>query len=208
MLQSQRIKRHLLLLLAMGLLLVASVLQLPYDTPWERISVGSAWLCVLLMCAALLIGPLRRMRGELSPNNIHLRRDLGIWAALLSFLHFYAGNVIAMNPVYIEAFVRGPAVLTMQALRNQLFALGSIVGLIVAIIFIVLLAISSDRALRWIKPERWKKIQRSAHVALWLTVLHGIAFQLLEARFIPLALLVGATLVVFVLQWRGRRGLE
>jgi sulfoxide reductase heme-binding subunit YedZ len=157
------------------------------------------------MTVALIIGPLRRARGEVVPANIYIRRDLGIWAALLGFLHFYAGNVVAMNQVYIGTFVRGPLAPPIESLRNQLFSWGSILGLIIAIIFLVLLAISSDRALRWLKVSRWKKIQRSSHVALWLTVIHGVAFQLLEARFIPLVFLVVMAIAIFAVQLRGRR---
>jgi DMSO/TMAO reductase YedYZ heme-binding membrane subunit len=197
--------RHILMLTTSIMLLAGGVLVLSHDSLLERISITSAWICMFYMSTALVIGPLRRARGELAPANIHIRRDLGIWGALLGLLHFYAGNVVAMNQVYIGTFVRGPLAPSMESLRNQLFSWGSILGLIVALIFLLLLAISSDRALRWLQLSRWKKIQRSAHAALWLTVLHGIAFQLLESRIVPLVLLVTLTIAVFAIQLRGRR---
>jgi DMSO/TMAO reductase YedYZ heme-binding membrane subunit len=68
---------------------------------------------------------------------------------------------------------------------------------VIAILFLLLLAISSDRAVRWLGPQRWKKLQGSAQLVMWLTVIHGIAYQLLEARYIPLLvlLLVSATVL-------------
>lgn len=200
-----RAVRHLLFLAVNVLALGFCALVLPYADVWERISVGSAWLCMLLLCSALLIGPVRRAANRPAPANIHLRRDLGAWAALQAFVHFYAGNVVAMNQTYIQAFVRVDATPLSFELRDVLFSWGASGGLIVAIIFLVLLAISSDRALRWLGVGRWKKIQKSAHAVLWLTVLHGFAFQLLEARYGPLVLLALVTLAVFALQWRGRR---
>ena len=193
------------MLVASLLQLAGGVLILSQPDLLERISITSAWICMAYMTVALLLGPLRRARGEVVPANIYVRRDLGIWAALLGLLHFYAGNVVAMNQVYIGTYVRGPLVSSMELLRDQLFSFGSITGLIIAIIFLVLLAISSDRALRWLKVSRWKKIQRSSHVALWLTVFHGIAFQFLESRFIPLVLLAVMAIAIFFVRRRGRR---
>jgi DMSO/TMAO reductase YedYZ heme-binding membrane subunit len=200
-----RSKRHILIAMLLSLLLGLSALGLPYVTVWECLSVASAWLCMFMLSAAMTMGPLRRIGGQASPVNIYIRRDLGIWAALLGLLHFYVGNVVAMNPVYVGKFVRGVSAPPGEIVRDQLFSWGSIAGTIVAILFLMLLAISSDRALHWLRPERWKKIQKTAHLALWLTVLHGFAYQVLEARWLPLALLLAVTLLVLGIQIRGRR---
>ncbi|MCP3999333.1 MAG: hypothetical protein GY727_00250 [Gammaproteobacteria bacterium] len=197
--------RMILMLVATLMVLAAGVLILSQPNLLERISITSAWLCMFYMTVALLIGPLRRARGEVVPANIYIRRDVGIWAALLGLLHFYTGNVVAMNEVYIDTFVRGPFAPLTEMLRNQLFFWGSITGLIIAIFFLVLLAISSDWAIRRLKLSRWKKIQQISHVALWLTVVHGIAFQLLESRFIPLVSMVVMAIAIFLVQLRGRR---
>jgi methionine sulfoxide reductase heme-binding subunit len=192
-----RLKRNLGLLLGNLLLVLSGALVLPYSTLWERVSVTSAWLCMLLLTAALLIAPLQRLQGRQPPLNIYLRRDLGFWAAMQGLLHFVAGNVVAMNPLYVGTFVRGNAATPGLMLREVLFSGGAILGTVIAILFLLLLAISSDRAVRWLGPQRWKKLQGSAQLVMWLTVIHGIAFQLLEARYIPLLvlLLVSATVL-------------
>jgi DMSO/TMAO reductase YedYZ heme-binding membrane subunit len=197
-----RLKRNLGLLLGNLLLLLSGALVLPYPALWERISVASAWLCMLLLTAVLLIAPLQRLQGLQPPLNIYLRRDLGCWAALQGLLHFVAGNVVAMNPVYVGTFVRGNAAPPGPILREVLFSGGAILGTVIAILFLLLLAISSDRAVRWLGLVRWKKLQWSAHLVMWLTVIHGIAYQVLEARFIPLLLLLLMSAIVLIIRSR------
>ncbi len=195
----------MLMLTANTLLLVASGLWLPYSTLNERLSVGSAWVCMVFLCAAMLIGPLRRAAGKTAPANIYLRRDLGMWAALQAFIHFYFGTVVSMNQTYIQAFVHVDTPSLPIETRDQMFAWGSSMGLAAGAVLLLLLLISSDRALRLLSTERWKKLQKAAHLALWLTVIHGFVFQVLEARYLPLAVLAVITLFVFGLQFRGRR---
>ena len=200
-----RIRRHLGLLVASLVALTVGAWLAPYVTAWERVSVVSAWLCLGFLASALLIGPLQRIRGDDPPLNIYLRRDIGIWAALQGLLHFYAGNVVAMNSVYVAAFVRTPTPELPVTIRDPLFSFGATAGLVIAIIFLLLLAISSDRALRWLGPKKWKWLQRSAHASLWLTVTHGIAYQLLEARMLPLLATVLLSIWVIATQIRARR---
>jgi len=191
-----RLKRNLVVLLAGSLLLLVGEFVLLYPTRWERLSVASAWLCMALLVAVLVIGPLQRRDGRPPALNIYLRRDLGCWAALLGWLHFVAGNVVAMNALYVGTFVRGVAAPPGPAIREILFSGGAILGLIVAVLFLLLLAISSDRAIRLLGLARWKKLQWSAHLVLWLTILHGIAYQVLEARYLPMLGLLAASAVV------------
>ena len=157
------------------------------------------------LCGALLIGPILRMQGRPSQLNIYLRRDVGIWGALTGLLHFVAGNVVAMNQSYVGIFVQGATRPPDVGVREQLFSGGAILGTAVAILFLLLLAISSDLALRRLGPKLWKRLQRSAHVAVWFTVAHGIAFQLLESRYAALTMLTAMGVVLVISQWRARR---
>ena len=157
------------------------------------------------LCSALLVGPVYRIEGRAPQLNIYLRRDLGIWGAVTGLLHFVAGNVVAMNPLYIGSFVRGATFPPDAAFREPLFSGGAILGLLIAIIFLVLLAISSDWALRGLGAKTWKRLQRLAYIAMWLTVAHGIAFQILEARFLPLLILVVMSVALFAVRFRASR---
>jgi sulfoxide reductase heme-binding subunit YedZ len=199
-----RKNRNLLLLALSVVLMTGAAFVLPYATPWERISVASAWLGLVLIGAALLIGPLRLLDGREPPLNIHFRRDLGIWGALLGLLHFVAGNVVAMNQTYIGAFVSGAVAPPGMAAREQLFNWGSIFGTVVGLLFVLLLAISSDAALRRLGPKTWKRLQRSSLVAFWLTAAHGVAFQILEDRYMAMLLLIVASVAVMGFRLRAR----
>jgi DMSO/TMAO reductase YedYZ heme-binding membrane subunit len=98
--------------------------------------------------------------------------------------------------------------------RLELYSAAVIASLVVAALFVLLLAISSNRALGWLGQRRWKSLQRASYPAFALTVAHGFAFQLIEGR-VPwlvaaLALLVLAVLAAQLAGWqrvslRGRR---
>jgi DMSO/TMAO reductase YedYZ heme-binding membrane subunit len=205
---SRRTRHHLALAAGSAALLSAAVAILPYVTVAERLSVMSAWTCLGLLGAALLFGPLYLEHRRSQPANYYLRRDIGIWSAVHAGVHFYFGNVVAMNPVYIGRFVRAGDEPLSAAARDQLFTLGSVVGLLIAVVFLVLLLLSSDAAVRRIGLDRWKKLQRVALLALWLTLLHGVAFQLLEARFLPLALMLLVGVAIVLVRQRAYRATE
>ena len=200
-----RLSRHLLLLLANAALLGLGAVALTYPQMWERVSVASAWICTAFMGAALLMGPLRRAAGQRAPHNIYLRRDFGIWAALQGFLHFYAATVVSMNQTYLQTYVHVDLPPLSLETRDQMFSWGSSLGFAASLVLLLLFILSSDWSLRWLSAQRWKKLQKGAHLALWLTVLHGLVFQLLEARYAAFALLASITLLIFGLQYRGRR---
>lgn len=52
-------------------------------------------------------------------------------------------------------------------------------------LFLMLLAISNDLSLRVLKTKRWKSLQRWTYAAFVLTAAHGIAYQLIEKRHVP-----------------------
>ena len=167
---------------------------------------ATAWLSLVLMCTALMIGPLRRIDGRPSPISMYRRRDLGIWAALIGLVHFVAGNAVAMNERYLSLFVRDAVLAPSQSAREAIFSGSSILGTVVGVVFVLLLAISSDWAMHRLGPRLWKSLQRSALFAFWLTVAHGVGFQVLEGRILPLLILVAAALVVVSFRSRARRG--
>jgi sulfoxide reductase heme-binding subunit YedZ len=199
-----RLRQHLYFAFATTWLLVAA-LYLPYTSIWERISVASAWICMALLCAALMIGPIYRIGGRLRQANIYIRRDIGVWAGLTGLLHFVAGNVVAMNPIYVGAFVQGAVTPPGVPVREQLFSAGAILGTLIAILLLLLLAISSDWAIRRLGSKLWKRLQRSAHFALWLTIAHGLAYQILESRYLAMLVLVFMGAVLLGIQLRARR---
>lgn len=200
-----RLQRHGLMFAATAVLLLAGALWLPFPDRWMRLSVASAWLFTALLCTALLLGPLRNLSRT---QNNYLRRDIGIWAVFSGLVHFGAGNAVAMTGPYLQAFVREVPAFPGEAVRYQLFIWGSIAGLIIALLLLILLLLSNDQAIRWLGLSRWKRAQRSALVVLWLTLLHGVAFFLLEGRWWTLLLFVLMVFATAALRRHGKSARE
>ncbi|MEW5963774.1 MAG: hypothetical protein AB1749_09445 [Pseudomonadota bacterium] len=158
----------------------------------ESASLASAYLCLVLLSAALSIGPVRALSSGRPTLNSHLRRDIGIWAGLNGLAHVWLGTLVSMNAGYVTAFVKTAAAPPSAGVRNWLFSVGAVAGYIVGVLLLLLLALSSDRALRRLGAPRWKRLQRASYLALALTGLHGLAFQVLETRGASLIVLLAA----------------
>ena len=170
----------------------------------DNISIVSAYLCLLLFSLALLIGPARVWRGGAPILNTHMRRDIGIWGGLTGLVHFFLANALAMNFEYLGLFVENATVPPSAEVRDQLYLWGTILGYVVALLILVLLALSSDRVLRAVGARWWKRLQRLSYVVFVATVLHAFAFQILETRPSLWVVVVSAiTLVVIGMQLTG-----
>lgn len=164
----------------------------------DNLSIISAYLCLLFICAALLIGPSRIWRGGAPILNIHLRRDIGIWAGLMGLLHFFLANVLAMNFEYQALFVENAVGPPSAAVRDQLYLWGIILGYVVAVLVLILMALSSDKVLRMVGARWWKRLQRLSYFAFAATVVHAFAFQILETRPPLWIVLVSAATVTVI----------
>lgn len=154
--------------------------------PWpewlDRLSIVSAYLCMIYLSMALVIGPWQAIRFGKPIVNDRLRRDLGIWSALAGFGHFYLAMVLSMNYEYLDLFVYGDGLPFSESTQYLLYSGGTIAGFVVGVLFILLVCLSNDRSLRWIGARWWKRLQRLSYLVFAFTVLHGFAFQLIETR--------------------------
>ena len=179
---------------------VAAALAGPTPGTWDRVSIVSGYLCLMLLCAGLAVGPVRALRAGRGTLNSYLRRDLGIWAGLLGLVHLALATELSMTADYVATYVAGPA----ASLRASLFSWGSILGFPVGLNLLLLLGLSSDRSLRWLGVRWWKRLQRSSYLAFLMTVAHAFLFQALEGRHPALVAAVAlASGAVLVAQWRG-----
>lgn len=167
----------------------------------DRLSIVSAYLCLVLLACTMLIGSARLMGSGRPVTNIYLRRDMGIWSALVGLLHFVLANMLSMNAAYMDQFVSLADTPSAVELRDQLYFWGTILGYFVAVVFLLLLALSSDVMLKLVGPRWWKRLQRSAYFAFVFTVVHAFAFQMLESRQ---PLLVGVVVLVLLLALAGQ----
>lgn len=94
----------------------------------------------------------------------------------------------------------------MIPIRYGPFGLANHSGLIVALILLLLLALSNDISLRRLGAARWKSLQRWNYVGAGLLVVHGGLYQIIEKRPWPFIMLFTTTvLVVAALQFAGFR---
>ena len=166
----------------------------------DRLSIVSAYLCLLLLGAALLVGPSHAIRKCKPLTNSYIRRDIGIWAALNGLLHFYLANILAMNYEYLGIYVESAPAPPSPELRSELYSWGTILGYVIAVLFIILLVLSSDWMLRIVGLKWWKRIQRASYLGFLFTCMHAFVFQILESReaFWVVVVLLVTLLVIFV----------
>lgn len=196
-----RLWTHVLLALGTvigyGLTLIAD----PSAILAEPLALSLGYVALLYLAVSLLIGPLYLARQRRNPVNLYLRRDIGIWAGVTALLH-----VLFSLQIYDQGGILGYFVpqIRDQAAQGILFVAGNVVGLLATVLITVLLVLSNDRALRWLKGPQWKRIQRWAYPLMGLTILHTLAYQLYNERDSPFfAALGGLSLIVGVAQGAG-----
>ena len=201
---NNRLKNHLVLaVLSFGGLGAAAISGSP-ETAADRLSIVSAYLCLLLLALVLLIGPASVLRSRRLVVNSYIRRDTGIWAAVNGLLHFYLANVLSMNYEYLGAYVENAAQAPSAAARSTLYNSGTIAGYLIAVLFIVLLLLSSDWMVRKVGLKWWKRIQRFSYLGFILTCVHAFEFQVLEARPLFWVVVVATVaIVIFAAQCMG-----
>lgn len=205
----RRLRRHHLPLgvaTAAALLLVYALVE--SKNPLFRWSMATAYVGLAALGATLLTGPLNVLRGRPNPVSTDLRRDIGIWAGLLSVAHFLVGWQVHMKHRYLYWLreVKGTDELVV---RTDLFGFANHTGLIAVLVALLLLALSNDLSLRRLGTSRWKGLQRWNYALLALVLAHGVAYQVVEKRQVPfvilLALLSAATVLVQLSGYRARR---
>lgn len=171
----------------------------------SRLSIATAYPALFLTAAAVFIGPWNLLRGRTNSVSFDLRRDLGIWAGVMALLHTGIG---------LNVHLRGRPWLYFidqhHTVRHDLFGIGNDTGLLAALLFLLLLAISNDLSLRRLGTRTWKSLQRWTYMAVVLTVTHAVAYQFIEKRQAAYEALLWATVATTaVLQvagwWRTRR---
>jgi len=196
-----RVRRHFSLLVMIAGSTSIALFGGAQETAVDRVSILTAYQFIILLTIALTIGPWRTIRTGRTALNIHLRRDVGIWAGIAGLAHLFAGIEESMTPSYIVAFVAVAGDESMIVLRQQLFTWGTIVGLAIAVFLLLPLALSSDRSIRLFGKRWWKRLHRASYVVFILTVAHALAFQFLENRVAWLvAVILGAAVWVAAVQ--------
>lgn len=202
----RRLLRHYLPFSIVTALIILFFLNtLPGEDPRWKWSMATAYAGLALLGFTLLVGAINVLRSRPNPTSSDLTRDAGITATLVSIVHVGVGLFVHMgNPWLYFFFPPGEARLI--PLRYDPFGLTNWLGLAATLILIILFATSNDLSLRKLGKKRWKTLQRMNYFLFGGVALHGIVYQILEKRNVPLILLFALmVLVVAVLQLAGFR---
>jgi sulfoxide reductase heme-binding subunit YedZ len=171
----------------------------------RRFTVATGYLATGLLALTLLIGPANLLLGRRNPLSSYLRRDVGMWTAIVSVVHvLYGLQVHGRLRDALDYFVADGGPLTNS------FGLGNWTGLAATVIVVGLLALSSDVALRNLKARPWKRLQRLNYALFALVIAHAFFYGAIVRTTSPYTLLLLlSVLVVLVGQtvgvWRWRR---
>jgi sulfoxide reductase heme-binding subunit YedZ len=184
-----RLLRHYVPLLALSGAMVAAFAAALDQGTVQRLSIGTGYAALALLAFTLSVGPLKALRGRRLPVSIDLRRDAGICTAVVGLTHVVLGLQVHHGGAiqrYFTSLDRG--------------GLANWIGLAATLLLVLLLGISSNRALRRLGARRWKRLQRLAYALFALVVAHTILYQLIEERAVAVAgvaaALAGATVAL------------
>lgn len=174
------------------------------DTLIEGLSFATAYVSVFFLVATLSIGPLNLMRGRPNPVSTHLRRDLGIWAAVTGIAHTLLGLQVHMGGSLSRYFVLPESGDALRLDASTVFVAANYMGALATGLFIMLMSLSNDFALRRAGTQRWKSLQRWSYALVGFVIVHGVLYQLLEKRRVAAMALLGMLVAgVALVQVRG-----
>ena len=177
-----RFLRHAILFLASILTGGIFYLSLGSKGSLFWLSMATAYSSLVLLALSLMVGPWNKMRGRPNPVSSYLRRDIGIWAGLLGVVHVIFGLQVHFTGKMWLYFLPSPDGAYNFPLRIDPFGLTNYAGLGATLILVLLLALSSNAALRSLGARKWKSLQRWNYLGAVLVVAHGAVYQILEKR--------------------------
>lgn len=136
---------------------------------WNR-AVGD--MSIVLVAAAMSLGPVSRLWRSTAVL-LPYRRELGIYAVLLAFIH---ATIILIGWVNLDlmrlvGFEFHPG-LQRYVMVQHGFAIANLIGVLALLYGLILAGTSNDRSLRWMGSSVWKFVQRGTYVLWWLSVVH------------------------------------
>ena len=191
----RRVVRHhapLAALTSAGLVLI--LLADPSKQAVHRWSMATAYTGLALIAATLTIGPLNLLRWRPNAVSTDLRRDIGIWAGMVSIAHFLVGWQVHMKHRWLY-FLRETHAGSLTP-RTDLFGFANDTGLIATLTIALLLILSNDWSFRRLGAVPWKRLQRWNYAVAALVVAHTVAYQVIEKRRVLFVLLAVVIILV------------
>lgn len=196
----RRLLRHHLPLFAGSAFLVALLFfTRPYRDIISRTSFATAYPALILLAWTLLPGAWNVLRRRPNPVSQDLRRDVGIWAGVLSILHVAVGQNMHLRGRPWLYYVYARREHKSFPIRHDLFGWANHTGAISTLLLILLLATSNDYFLKRLGTPGWKRLQRWNYAAFALAAIHAVAYQVNEKQKLPFVLVVAACLLTVLL---------
>ena len=196
---NRRLALHHLLLFAISAAAVLLVyITRPYKDVWMKMSFSTAYPALFLLLLTLAIGPFNVLTRRRNPVSSDLRRDVGIWAGILSIFHSIVGQNVHLRGRPWLYYVYQRSQHHSFPIRHDLFGFGNYTGLIGALIVLALLATSNDYSLRKLGTPQWKRLQRWNYAIFALTAAHAIAYLTIEhqKRHFVLTIAIGLAITI------------
>ena len=159
-----------------------------------RASMATAYVALVLLTATLAFGPIASFKGRRYPVTTDIRRDVGIWTAVVAIAHVVIGLQVHLRGKMWEYFVHSVRGTFLP--RIDPFGAANYAGAVAAILLVVLLATSNDASLRGLGAPTWQRVHRTVEWVLILTLLHAGVYQWVEKRqagIIVVLLMVGVS---------------
>lgn len=161
------------------------------------VSFGTAYPALALLSVTLLMGAWWAVRGRAHPVSSDLRRDVGIWAGILTTIHAVAGQCVHLRGrPWLYYVYSAPE--HHRGLRHDLFGFNNYAGLIGTLLVIALIATSNDVSLRRLGGAKWKSLQRWNYAVFALAAVHTFGYETMEkqkAGFVATAVMCVAATV-------------
>ena len=170
----------------------------------RRLSTMTGYIAIALIALTLLLGPVNLLLGRRLPVSNYLRRDVGIWAAIISVAHVAFGLLVKHGDGQILGYFL--AANDRSRILTNSFGLANWAGLGAAVMIVGLATISHDRALRKFKSKRWKRLQRWNYALAVLAAVHAVLYGALWRLSSPYTVtLLASVVLVAVVQTLGVR---
>ena len=177
-LQPRLLRHHLPLLLISSASTAALYFTRDYSDVISRASFATAYPAIALLALTLLIGPWNWLRRRSIPVSSDLRRDIGIWAGILTLLHTAIGQCVHLRGRPWLYYIYGPTEHHHGfPLRHDAFGIANYTGALSALLVLALLATSNDYSLRKMGTGGWKSLQRWNYVVFTLAGVHALLYQ-------------------------------
>jgi len=163
----------------------------------SRASFATAYPALALLTVTLLIGPWNLLRKRTNPISADLRRDIGIWGAILGILHTAVGQFVHLRGRPWLYYVYGSQE-HHHGLRHDLFGLANYTGAMSTLVLLALFATSNDWSLRKLHTRQWKQLQRWNYAVFALAGVHAFAYQGVEKQHLSFVVTVAVCVTIAI----------